>query len=829
MSGSCGRVDAFGRSDGRAGRAAREGRIFLALATVCLLLVTRNSWSQISATQADSGRLISTLQGSADAHEKARACQQLAAIGGKEAVPALAALLGDRVLGAYARSALEAIPDPAAGDALRTALGRLRGAPLAGVITSLGARRDTQSVKPLAALARGKDADAASAAIAALGRIASPPAVSALGGLLGSEGQALPAADALMAAAERLRAEGRTGQALALLDRVRKAKVPEYVRLGATGRWIVARKDAGVPALKHLLASNDPNAVRVAIASAREMPGIRTTEALASALPVARAEAQPSIIQALLDRGQVEALPAIEAAASAPSAATRVAALAALGRMSGPKTVALLIRAAGSAQSEAERDTAIGSLLRTPGPQADAAILAALPGCAAPARARLIGVLGKRAKTPADVLLPLAADADAAVSGAAFTALAQVARPSDAPQIAHLAAGRADPESRDAGLTAALAACLRNPDVGGRTKPLEAAYGEAVDPRAKAAVLIRIGEIGTVSASRFVRSRLGDPDPAIRAAAIEVLAGWHDASPVTGLLAVAQAGSTQAERFAALTGAIRLAGAAAEECARPGEQIIGWLRRAADLVGDDVAGKRVLLSALSNLKCPEGLAMAERYEHDPAVKDEAEQAANRLKAAIPAAGQSGEQALVFRPLFDGRSFDGWEGAESGAFRIQDGAIVGGSLKAGLKQNEFLCTNRSYADFVLRVECKLLNANGGIQIRSQRVPGSSEVCGYQADMDANNPFWGNLYDESRRGTLVEADHALMARIVKQNDWNQYEIRCEGPRIRLSVNGVQTVDYTEKDPEIVLSGIIGLQIHAGSPSEAWYRSIQIAEIR
>jgi HEAT repeat protein len=791
--------------------------------------VTRSSWSQGSAAQTDPGRLISTLQGSADSHEKARACQQLAAVGGKDAVTALAALLGDRELGAYARSALEAIPDPAAGEALRMALGRLRGAPLDGVITSLGARRDTQSVRSLAALARGRDTDAASAAIAALGRIASPPAVSTLSRLLGSEGQALPAADALMAAAERLRAEGRTGQALALLDQVRKAKVPEYVRLGATGRWIVARKDAAVPVLRQLLASSDPDAVRVAIASAREMPGIRPTEALASALPVARVEAQPSLIQALLDRGQVEALPAIEAAAAAPSPATRVAALAALGRMPGPTTVALLIRAATSAQSEAERGTAIGSLLRTQGPQADAAILAALPGCAAPARARLIGVLGKRAKTPAGVLLPLAADTDAAVSGAAFTALARVARPSDVPQIAHLAAGRADPESRDAGLAAALAGCLRNPDVGGRAGPLEAAFGGAVDPRAKVAILVRIGEIGTVSAYRFVRSRLGDTDAVTRVAAIEVLAGWHDATPVTALLAMAQAGSTQAERSAALTGAIRLAGAAAEECARPGEQIIDWLHRANDLVGDDVASKRLLLSALSNLKRPEGLAMVERYEQDPAVKDEAEQAANRLRTAIPAASQSGEQALVFRPLFDGRSFDGWEGAESGAFRIQEGAIVGGSLKAGLEQNEFLCTNRSYADFVLRVECKLLGANGGIQIRSQRVPGSSEVCGYQADMDANNPFWGNLYDESRRGTLIEADHALMARIVRNNDWNLYEIRCEGPRIRLYVNGVQTVDYTEKDPEIVLSGMIGLQIHAGSPSEAWYRSIQIAEIR
>src|SRR5437879_2628827 len=72
-------------------------------------------------------------------------------------------------------------------------------------------------------------------------------------------------------------------------------------------------------------------------------------------------------------------------------------------------------------------------------------------------------------------------------------------------------------------------------------------------------------------------------------------------------------------------------------------------------------------------------------------------------------------------LFDGKSFKGWEGDLS-IFRIEEGAIVGGTLKATIERNEFLCTTEEYGDFELRLKFKLLGdparANGGIQFRSQ---------------------------------------------------------------------------------------------------------------
>ncbi|OGV70134.1 MAG: hypothetical protein A2283_14300 [Lentisphaerae bacterium RIFOXYA12_FULL_48_11] len=187
-----------------------------------------------------------------------------------------------------------------------------------------------------------------------------------------------------------------------------------------------------------------------------------------------------------------------------------------------------------------------------------------------------------------------------------------------------------------------------------------------------------------------------------------------------------------------------------------------------------------------------------------------------------------------KPIFDGKTFDGWEGDTKTTFRIEDGAVVGGTLKDKIPHNAFLCTTREYTNFVLRLECKLIGAgaNAGIQVRSQRVPNHHEMIGYQADMDmsAGSGYWGCLYDESRRKKfLAKTEDSANKTFVKKNDWNVYEIRCEGKNIKLSVNGVQTVDFTETEENIPQSGIIGLQIHGGGPSESWYRNITIEELK
>jgi hypothetical protein len=178
-------------------------------------------------------------------------------------------------------------------------------------------------------------------------------------------------------------------------------------------------------------------------------------------------------------------------------------------------------------------------------------------------------------------------------------------------------------------------------------------------------------------------------------------------------------------------------------------------------------------------------------------------------------------------LFDGKSFNGWEG-DLNLFRIEDGAIAGGSLKDSLAHNEFLCTTEEYDDFELRLKVKLIgdpaSANAGIQFRSKRIPNHHEVIGYQADMGQH--YWGALYDESRRRKILAGPNLdELNKVLKRGDWNDYVIRAEGKRVRLSINGFQTADYTETDDSVEQRGRICLQIHGGPPSEAWYKEIAI----
>ncbi len=101
-------------------------------------------------------KLIAVLQSDAPPAEKAITCKRLAVYGTKDAVPALAPLLLDKELSSWARIALEAIPGPAADEALRSALGKAQGRLLIGVINSIAVRRDAQAVERAGGEAQGQ-------------------------------------------------------------------------------------------------------------------------------------------------------------------------------------------------------------------------------------------------------------------------------------------------------------------------------------------------------------------------------------------------------------------------------------------------------------------------------------------------------------------------------------------------------------------------------------------------------------------------------------------------------------------------------------------------
>lgn len=179
----------------------------------------------------------------------------------------------------------------------------------------------------------------------------------------------------------------------------------------------------------------------------------------------------------------------------------------------------------------------------------------------------------------------------------------------------------------------------------------------------------------------------------------------------------------------------------------------------------------------------------------------------------------------FTPLFDGKTLTGWRQAGGEAtYRVEDGQIVG---EVGPGHNSFLCTEKTFADFVLKLDVKLdVPGNSGIQFRShQREDGV--VFGYQCEIDPSDRAWsGGIYDESRRGWLDTLENRPEARsALKKDAWNEFVIEAVGPSIKTWINGVPCAELTDTaDAE----GFIALQVHAGDQGKIRWRNIRLKEI-
>lgn len=187
-----------------------------------------------------------------------------------------------------------------------------------------------------------------------------------------------------------------------------------------------------------------------------------------------------------------------------------------------------------------------------------------------------------------------------------------------------------------------------------------------------------------------------------------------------------------------------------------------------------------------------------------------------------------------RSLFDGKSLDGWEAIKDDAdlWKVVDGTITAGSLTQKVPHNSFLATRRSYHNFDLRLKIRISGTEGfvnsGIQIRSVRLPDSHEMIGYQ--VDAGKGWWGKLYDESRRRKVIgqAGNLAAVNQAVKEQGWNEYRIRAEGPRIRSWINDVPALDYTEADANIALDGHLGIQVHGGGKALVQVKDVTVVEL-
>ena len=210
----------------------------------------------------------------------------------------------------------------------------------------------------------------------------------------------------------------------------------------------------------------------------------------------------------------------------------------------------------------------------------------------------------------------------------------------------------------------------------------------------------------------------------------------------------------------------------------------------------------------------------------------------------------------FDAIFDGVSLKGWDG-DPVFWRAEHGAIVGESTPdRRLTQNTFIIWRGGEpGDFELKCEYRLTATNSGIQFRSVQLPAGADVGkwvmkGYQADIDFQNQYTGQIYEERGRGFLAMRGQAVyvadggrprvignlqqsadeLKAIIKRDDWNTVHVIARGNTITQILNGTVTSIVIDDDSKNRMSsGLIGFQMHVGDPMKVEFRNVWLKRLK
>ena len=564
-------------------------------------------------------RAVAALKSDAPFEKKCDACRELAVLGDREVIPTLAGLLADEKLSHMARYALEPNPDPAVDDAFREALGRVKGRPLAGVIHSIGVRKDAKAIEPLAKLLGDADPDVAQAAARALGRIGGPDAAKALNDALANAPAANQIAfcEGLFACAEGLAAGGKRDEALAIYDRLRALQAPHQVRTAGLRGAVLTRGKEGLPLLMEAIRGNDFAMVEAAAQTAQEMPGPEVTQALADELGKLPPDKQILLTQTLGKRADAAALPALFAAAKSGEKTVRVAAIRALPEIGSPTAAPVLVELLGDAEPDIAQAAQEG-LAALPGPEADAAVAAMLTKPDTKTRCTGVELIGRRRASGAvPTLLKAAEDADEEVRIASLKVLGDMAGADELPAMLAILTKARSPQETQAAESALSALCIRQTDTEGFADKVLAGLAQAQGAQ-KLALLRVLRSVGGAKALAAVRTAATDANAEVRDAALRALCDWPTVDALPDVTQLAKTSSDPKLKILALRGYIRLV----PQQEVPAEKKLAALKEAMDLAERNEE-KKLALSALGSIPTADALALVAPHLGNPVLKEEA--------------------------------------------------------------------------------------------------------------------------------------------------------------------------------------------------------------
>ncbi|MCL5097170.1 MAG: HEAT repeat domain-containing protein [Candidatus Omnitrophica bacterium] len=584
-----------------------------------------------SARQALEQRLVAMLDSDATLDCKRFVCRQLNVIGSVQSVPSLASQLNNPDLADMARYALEVIPGKEAEAALLEALPSAAGLCKIGIINSLGNRRVSSAVEPLAHLLAGPDKNTAVAAITALKKIRGPAVIRILQDDLSQATALRPLLiDALLQCAEDRLAQGKSDRALAIYQQFYQPDMPTPVRAAALNGLLAIERQDGLWRLFEILDHPNDSLRSIASDHLRHLPGPGVTGAILNQWPKLDTNAQALVLAALGDRGDPSALPTAIAAVNASDQAVAVAALKSVGQLGGSDQVPLLAKFV--THSDAKTRTAAQTALsHLHGVTVDTAIL----GCVnhnsdQPTQIALINCLAARKAVAAfPDLIQLAAQASPQVQNSVYKALGNLAEERQLPILIDLLVHSSNQDTAKSAENALVNLCNRLDDKDSCASAILAGYGSAPAP-IRCTLLRVLGQVGSARALPTLRDARNESDPKIQDAAIRALADWPDPAPSDELISIAKETSQLTHRVLAWRGFIRMAGMRIQKSPLAA---LKMYQQALELT-PRLEEKKMVLSGLAKLPRSESLELIEPCWENPDLVPETSMAALKIAAAI---------------------------------------------------------------------------------------------------------------------------------------------------------------------------------------------------
>jgi len=175
--------------------------------------------------------------------------------------------------------------------------------------------------------------------------------------------------------------------------------------------------------------------------------------------------------------------------------------------------------------------------------------------------------------------------------------------------------------------------------------------------------------------------------------------------------------------------------------------------------------------------------------------------------------------------------------------LENGEIVGRTTAANpAPHNTFLVWNGEVRDFELEVDLKVVGNNSGVQYRSTDFE-PARLRGPQIDAHPAANYVAMLYEEGGRGILAEhgTRTVIGADGVRSNgampgagtkadiaEWHTYRVVARGNRMQHFLDGKPTAELVDDSADAAKGARIGVQIHAGEPTEVRVRRIRLKRL-